>query len=74
MVVAHVVQLVPALKRKQPPVVVGDHPDGAPASGEVYLGHLGPGQFFRVQDHLGGPVELASEAVAELNAGSFRAR
>jgi hypothetical protein len=73
LVLSHIVQFVPALKRKQPCVVVGDHPDGAPASGQVYLGHLGPGQFFGVEDHLGGPVELASEAVTELDARSLRA-
>jgi hypothetical protein len=56
LVLADIVELVPALKGKQPCVVVGDHPDGAPASGQVYLGDLRPGQFFRVEDHLGRSV------------------
>jgi hypothetical protein len=73
LVLAHIVQFVPALKGKQPCVVVGDHPDGAPASGQVYLCHLGPGQFLRVEDHLGRSVELAGEAVAELYARGLRA-
>jgi len=74
LVLAYVVQLVPALKGKQPCVVVRDHPDGAPASGQIYLGHLGPRQPFGVEDHLGWPVELASEAVTELDPRSTRAR
>jgi hypothetical protein len=74
LVLAHIVQFVPALKGQQPCVVVGDHADGAPASGQVYFGYLGPGQFFGVEDHLGRSVELAGEAVTELDARSLRPR
>ena len=69
---AGVVQLVPAIKGKQPFVIVRDHPDGASASGQVYLGDLGPGEFFGVEDHLGWSVELAGEAVTEFDTGAVR--
>jgi hypothetical protein len=68
LVLADVVQLVPALKGKQTSVVVRDHLDRASPCGQVYLGHLRPRQFFGVEDRLGRSVELAGEAVTELDA------
>jgi len=68
LVISDVVQLVPTLKGKQTAVVVRDHLDRASPCGQVYLGHLRPRQFLGVEDRLGRSVELASEAVTELDA------
>jgi hypothetical protein len=68
LVLAGIVQLVPALERKQPCVIVRGHLDCASPSCQVDLGHLRPCQFLWVEDRLGRSVELAGEAVTELDA------